>query len=100
MLPIPIDSITLQPREIAKALGISQRTLWSLPAPRGPIPCLRVGSGKRRSVLLADGLDEAANGRWADPWNYIVRCRYGHLYPVDGNRIGTPRPPTRVDRRY
>ena len=34
------------------------------------------------------GLDEAANGRSDDPWNYIVRCRYGHLYPVDGGRIG------------
>ena len=34
------------------------------------------------------GLDEAANGRSDDPWNYIVRCRYGHLYPVDGDRIG------------
>jgi len=34
------------------------------------------------------GLDEAAGGRWADPWNYIVRCRHGHLYPVDGDRIG------------
>jgi hypothetical protein len=34
------------------------------------------------------GLDEAARGRWADPWNYIVPCRHGHLYPVDGDRIG------------
>lgn len=34
------------------------------------------------------GLDEAARGRWADPWNYIVRCKHGHLYPVDGDRIG------------
>ncbi len=34
------------------------------------------------------GLDEAANGRWADPWNYIVRCRHGHLYPAGGDRIG------------
>jgi hypothetical protein len=34
------------------------------------------------------GLDEAASGRWADPWNYIVPCRHGHLYPVDGDRIG------------
>lgn len=34
------------------------------------------------------GLDEAACGRWADPWNYIVRCKHGHLYPVDGDRIG------------
>jgi hypothetical protein len=34
------------------------------------------------------GLDEAARGRWADPWNFIVRCKHGHLYPVDGDRIG------------
>ena len=34
------------------------------------------------------GLDEAAGGSWANPWNYIVRCRYGHLYPVDKDRIG------------
>ena len=34
------------------------------------------------------GLDEAANGRSDDPWNYVVRCRYGHLYPVDEGRIG------------
>ena len=53
MLPIPIDSIALRPREIAKALGISQRTLWSLSAPRGPIPCVRVGHGKRKSVLYS-----------------------------------------------
>ena len=34
------------------------------------------------------GLDEAARGRWADPWNYVIRCKHGHLYPVDGDRIG------------
>lgn len=34
------------------------------------------------------GLDEAAGGRWADPWNYIVRCRHGHLYPAGKDRIG------------
>ena len=69
MLPIPIDSITLQPREIAKALGISQRTLWSLPAPRGPIPCLRVGSGKRRSVLFPVADLKAEFGeKWQTVW--------------------------------
>jgi hypothetical protein len=26
------------------------------------------------------GLDEAANGRWKDPWNQIVLCRHGHIY--------------------
>ncbi len=49
----PIDSIALRPREIAKLLGISQRTLWSLSAPRGPIPCARIGHGKRKSVLYS-----------------------------------------------
>jgi predicted DNA-binding transcriptional regulator AlpA len=41
----------MRPREAAKALGISPRTLWGLTAPRGPIPCVRVGSGKRQTVL-------------------------------------------------
>lgn len=43
--------LALRPREAAKALGVSSRTLWDLTAPRGPIPCVRVGAGKRQSVL-------------------------------------------------
>jgi predicted DNA-binding transcriptional regulator AlpA len=43
--------LALRPREAAKALGISARTLWNLTAPRGPIPCVRIGRGKRKSVL-------------------------------------------------
>ena len=48
--------LSLRPTEAATALGISPRTLWSLTAPRGPIPCLRIGHGKRQTVLypLAD----------------------------------------------
>ena len=46
-----IESLALRPREAAKALGISARTLWGLTAPRGPIPCLRIGHGKRQTVL-------------------------------------------------
>lgn len=45
------ESLALRPREAAKALGVSARTLWGLTAPRGPIPCVRVGTGKRRTVL-------------------------------------------------
>ena len=30
-------------RDAAKALSISERTLWGLTAPRGPIPCVRLG---------------------------------------------------------
>jgi hypothetical protein len=43
--------LALRPRDAAKALGISARTLWGLTAPRGPIPCLRIGHGKRQTVL-------------------------------------------------
>ncbi|MCK6486691.1 MAG: helix-turn-helix domain-containing protein [Phycisphaerae bacterium] len=46
-----VESLALRPREAAEALGISARTLWKLTAPRGPIPCLRIGRGKRRTVL-------------------------------------------------
>ena len=45
-----VHSLALRPREAAKALGISQRLLWSLSAPRGPIPCTRLG-GKGGCVL-------------------------------------------------
>jgi hypothetical protein len=43
--------LALRPREAARALGISTRTLWGLTAPRGPIPCVRVGEGRRKTVL-------------------------------------------------
>jgi predicted DNA-binding transcriptional regulator AlpA len=47
----PNFQLTLRARQAAKALGISPRTLWSLTAPRGPIPCVRIGRGKRQSVM-------------------------------------------------
>ncbi len=38
------DSRLLIPiREAARALSISERTLWGLTRPRGPIPCVRLG---------------------------------------------------------
>jgi hypothetical protein len=45
--------LALRPREAAAALNISVRHLWGLTAPRGPIPCIRVGSGKRRMTLYS-----------------------------------------------
>ena len=41
---IPPTTLALRPREAAKALGISERMLWSLTAPRGTIQSVRVGS--------------------------------------------------------
>lgn len=45
--------LALRPREAARALNISERTLWAQTQPRGPIPCLRFGNGKRQTVLYA-----------------------------------------------
>lgn len=42
--------LAIRPREAAKALGISPRLLWQL-TKDGHIPCVRVGSGKRKTVL-------------------------------------------------
>jgi excisionase family DNA binding protein len=42
--------LALRPREAAKALGISPRLLWQL-THDGHVPCARVGSGKRQTVL-------------------------------------------------
>jgi excisionase family DNA binding protein len=56
MVPTDLSSpLALRPREAAKALGISPRLLWQL-TKDGRIPCVRVGGGKRKTVLypLAD----------------------------------------------
>jgi hypothetical protein len=46
----PITPLALRPRDAAVALGISERLLWTLTAPRGPIPCKRRGG--RGGVVL------------------------------------------------
>ena len=42
--------LALRPREAAKSLGISPRSLWQL-THDGHIPCKRIGNGKRQIVL-------------------------------------------------
>jgi len=42
--------LALRPRYAAKALGISERLLWQL-TKDGHVPCVRVGNGKRQTVL-------------------------------------------------
>ncbi len=44
--------LALRPREAAKALGIGVRLLWDQTAPRGPIPCVRLGSAVIYPVAL------------------------------------------------
>jgi excisionase family DNA binding protein len=42
--------LALRPREAARQLGISPRTLWEWTR-TGIVPCVRVGTGKRKTVL-------------------------------------------------
>lgn len=51
-IPVPagVPPLALRPREAAKALSISPRLLWQL-TKDGAIPCVRLGTGKRQSVL-------------------------------------------------
>jgi predicted DNA-binding transcriptional regulator AlpA len=53
-----VDRLALRPKEAATALGISDKTLWSLTSPRGSVPCVRVGS---RVLYFRHQLE-----RWAD----------------------------------
>jgi hypothetical protein len=46
MLPI----LALRPRKAAKALDVSPRLLWEM-TKRGEVPCVKVGAGKRKTVL-------------------------------------------------
>lgn len=43
-------ALALRSRYAAKALGISERLLWQL-THDGAIPSVRVGSGKRKTIL-------------------------------------------------
>lgn len=45
--PSTTAPMLLTPRDAAKALALSERTLWSITAPRGVIPCVRVGAAVR-----------------------------------------------------
>lgn len=38
-----LKPLLLRPRDAARVLGIGERLLWSMTAPRGPIPCVRFG---------------------------------------------------------
>ena len=55
--------LALRPKEAAKSLGISTRHLFQLTADH-QIPCIRVGKGKRKTVLYSvSALQEWLNTR-------------------------------------
>lgn len=47
---VPPGKLLLSTRDAAAFLSVSGRTLWTLTAPRGPIPSVRLGRSVRYSV--------------------------------------------------
>ena len=45
------DRLAIPLRDAAKLLAISEKTLWSMTAPRGPIPAIRVGPRSVRYLV-------------------------------------------------
>jgi hypothetical protein len=43
MASVAVGPLLLTAREAARALRVSPRTLWAMTAPRGPVPCVRLG---------------------------------------------------------
>lgn len=63
----PLPPLAMRPKDAAKALGISARHLWQL-THDGHVPCVRVGSGKRQTVLYpADSLRDWLASKAREP---------------------------------
>jgi hypothetical protein len=45
---------------------------------------LRAEFGHRWQI----GLDEAAGGRWKDPWYFLIACQHGVIVPWGGDLLG------------
>jgi excisionase family DNA binding protein len=59
----PTARLLLTVRQAAKALAVSERTLWALTAPRGPIRSVRFGRSVRYSVdSLRDWIESQSEG--------------------------------------
>lgn len=64
------ERLLLSARAAAKALSLSERTLWACTAPRGPIPCLRAGKRVLYPVeRLRAWIDAATNQPTPDGQN-------------------------------
>jgi excisionase family DNA binding protein len=49
---VTVPPLAIRPREAARRLGISERTLWEW-TKRGLIPHVRIGTGKRLTTLYS-----------------------------------------------
>jgi hypothetical protein len=59
MAATPFFPLAWRRRAAAAALNLSTRTLRELTMPRGPIPCIRVGTGRRPTILYPVSLLQA-----------------------------------------
>jgi hypothetical protein len=60
---LAVKPLLLTPRAAAAALAVSERSLWALTYPRGPIPVVRLGRAVRYDVRdLAAFIDRAKQG--------------------------------------
>jgi excisionase family DNA binding protein len=59
----PALQLLLTPRAAAAALSVSERTLWALTHPRGPIPVVRLGRAVRYSLSALHEYVQAAQQR-------------------------------------
>lgn len=58
----PERKLLLTVREAAAALSVCEKTLWSLTAPRGPLPAVRLGRSVRYDVTDLRAFIERAKG--------------------------------------
>ena len=64
------EKLLLKPREAAARLSISERQLWAQTCPRGPIPCVRIGSCVR---YAPDALKTLIGPKSADSFHITSR---------------------------
>lgn len=56
--------LLLSRADAAKALSLSQKTLWNRTYPRGPIPCVRIGARVLYAVVdLESFIGQATEGQ-------------------------------------
>jgi predicted DNA-binding transcriptional regulator AlpA len=59
--------LLLAPRQAAQALSICEKTLWSLTAPRGSIPAVRIGRAVRYDLADLQAFIDASKKREVTP---------------------------------
>lgn len=61
-MSVSTEKKLLSVRETAKALGVSEKTVWTITAPRGPLACCRIGARVMYSPQAIDRYIEQQEG--------------------------------------